>query len=81
MCPSNLEKSERVEVFSNKALTKQSKFGVWQFRMRISNDKKYVEKQLRSKKKTDAVDLAEELYMQLRNELANGKILFATTYA
>ncbi len=37
---------------------------VWQFRMWISSEKKYVEKSLRTKKKTDAVDLAEELYIQ-----------------
>ena len=40
-----------------------NKFGVWQFRMWISSEKKYVEKSLRTKKKTDAVDLAEELYI------------------
>ena len=49
--------------------------------MWIRSEKKYVEKSLRTKKKTDAVDLAEELYIQLRNELANGKTLFAPTYA
>jgi len=42
-----------------------NKFGVWQFRMWISSEKKYVEKSLRTKKKTDAVDLAEELYINL----------------
>ena len=49
--------------------------------MWISNEKKYVEKSLRTKKKTDAIDLAEELYIQLRNKLANGKTLFVPTYA
>ena len=49
--------------------------------MWISSEKKYVEKSLRTKKKTDAIDLAEELYIQHRNELANGKTLFAPTYA
>jgi len=67
--------------FGNKAVIKQNKFGVWQFRMWISNEKKYVEKSLRTKNKTDAVDLAEELYIQLRNELANSKTFFAPTYA
>ena len=71
----------KIEIFGNKAVIKQNKFGVWQFRMWISSEKKYVEKSLRTKKKTDAVDLAEELYIQLRNELANGKTLFAPTYA
>ena len=48
--------------------------------MWISSEKKYVEKSLRTKKKTDAIDLAEELYIKLRNEIANGKTLFAPTY-
>ena len=71
----------KVSILGDKAVIKQNKFGVWQFRMWISSEKKYVEKSLRTKKKTDAVDLAEELYIQLRNELANGKTLFAPTYA
>ena len=71
----------KVSILGDKAVIKQNKFGVWQFRMWISGEKKYVEKSLRTKKKTDAVDLAEELYIQLRNELANGKTLFAPTYA
>jgi len=71
----------KVSIFGDKAAIKQNKFGVWQFRMWISSEKKYVEKSLRTKKKTDAVDLAGELYMKLRNELANGKSLFAPTYA
>jgi len=73
--------AEKISIFGNKAVIKQNKFGVWQFRMWISSEKKYVEKSLRTKKKTDAVDLAEELYIQLRNKLANGKTLFAPTYA
>ena len=73
--------TSKIEIFGNKAVIKLNKFGVWQFRMWISSEKKYVEKSLRTKKKTDAVDLAEELYIQLRNELANGKTLFAPTYA
>ena len=73
--------AQRFSVLGGKAFIKQNKFGVWQFRMWISSEKKYVEKSLRTKKKTDAVDLAEELYIQLRNELANGKTLFAPTYA
>ena len=72
---------DKIPILGGKAFIKQNKFGVWQFRMWISSEKKYVEKSLRTKKKTDAVDLAEELYIQLRNELANGKTLFAPTYA
>lgn len=49
--------AQRFSVLGGKAFIKQNKFGVWQFRMWISSEKKYVEKLLRSKKKTGAVDL------------------------
>lgn len=65
--------AEKFSIFGNKAVIKQNKFGVWQFRMWISSEKKYVEKSLRTKKKTDAVDLEEELYIQLRNKYVNRK--------
>ena len=73
--------NEKLDILGGKAIIKQNKFGVWQFRMWISSEEKYVEKSLCTRKKTYAVDLAEELYIQLRNELANGKTLFAPTYA
>ena len=50
---------------------------MWQFRMWISAEKRYYEKSLRTKKKTEAINLAEELCIKLRNELTNGKTLFA----
>ena len=50
--------AEKISIFCNSAVIKKNKFGVWQFRMWISSEKKYVEKSLRTKKKTDAVDLA-----------------------
>ncbi len=73
MYPINLIESERLEVLGGKVIIKQNKFDVWQFRMWISSEKKYVEKTLRTKKKTDAVDLSEELYIQLRNKYKNRK--------
>ncbi len=73
MCPIKTAKSDRLGVLGGKAIIKQNKFGVWQFRMWISSEKKYVEKSLRTKKKTDALDLAEELYIQLLNKYENRK--------
>ena len=73
--------TNKIEILGDNAIIKQNKFGVWQFRMWISSEKKYVEKSLRTKKKTDALNSAEESYIQLRNELAYGKTLFAPTYA
>ncbi len=57
MCPIKTAKSDRLGVLGGKAIIKQNKFGVWQFRMWISSEKKYVEKLLCTKKKTDAMEL------------------------
>ena len=75
--------ANKIHIFGDKtkATIKQNKFGVWQFRMWISSEKKYFEVSTRKKKQTEAIDVAEELYIKLRNELANGKSLFAPTYA
>jgi hypothetical protein len=73
-----LNPQNRITMFGNKAATKQNRFGVWQFRMWISSEKKYVEKSLRTKKRTDAEDLAEELCIKLHNELAYSKIVVST---
>ena len=72
--------SQPLPALGSKAFIKQNKFGVWQFRIWISSEKNCVKKSLRTKKKTDTVDLAEELYIQLHNKLANGKTLFASIY-
>ena len=40
----------KIEILGGKAIIKQNKFGVWQFRMWISGEKKYVEKSLRTEK-------------------------------
>ena len=76
-----MNSQNRIRIFGNEAVIKQNKFGVWQFRVWISSEKKYVEKSLCTKKKTVAKDLVEELYIQLRNELADSKTLFANSYA
>ena len=41
--------NEKLDILGGKAIIKQNKFGVWQFRMWISSEKKYVEKSLRTK--------------------------------
>lgn len=53
--------TERIDIYGGKATIKQNKFGVWQFRMWVSNEKRYYEKSLRTKRRTDAIDKAERL--------------------
>jgi len=46
---------------------------VWQFRMWVSNEKRYYEKSLRTKRRAEAIDKAEEMYFDLQNELKDGR--------
>jgi integrase len=68
--------AEGIKIFGGKASIKQNKFGVWQFRMWISAEKRYVEKSLRTKRKAEAIEKAEAMYDTTIVELAKGKTLF-----
>ena len=46
--------TERIDIYGGKATIKQNKFGVWQFRMWVSNEKRYYEKSLRTKRRAEA---------------------------
>ena len=63
MCPIKTAKSDRLGVLGGKAIIKQNKFGVWQFRMWISSEKKYVEKSLRTKKSQNRTFLYSRNYL------------------
>ena len=73
--------TERIDIYGSKATIKQYKFGVWQFRMWVSNVKRYYEKSLRTKSRTEAIDKAEEIYFDLQNELKDGRKLFSVSIA
>ena len=49
--------------------------------MRVSNEKFYYEKSLRTKRRAEAIDKAEEMYFDLQNELKDGRKLFSVTIA
>ena len=53
--------TERIDIYGGKATIKQNKFGVWQFRMWVSYEKRYYEKSLRTKRRAEAIDKAERL--------------------
>ena len=46
--------TERIDIYCGKATIKQNKFGVWQFRMWVSNERRYYEKSLRTKRRAEA---------------------------
>ena len=73
--------TERIDIYGGKATIKQNKFGVWQFRMWVSNEKRYYEKSLRTKRRAEAIDKAEEMYFDLKNELKDGRKLFSVSIA
>ena len=70
-------KVERIKIFGGKATMHQNKFGVWQFRMWVSADKRYVEKSLREKVKARALTLAEDMYEKVIGDIAKGKTIFS----
>ena len=71
-----IKTKDRIHIFGDKTkeAIKYNNFRLCQFGMWIVSEMKYVEKSLRTKNKTDAVELTEELYIKLCNEFANGKI-------
>ena len=50
---------------------------VWQFRMYVKQARRYVEKSLRTKEQALAEERAEDLYIEIRNDIKNGKSFFA----
>ena len=46
--------TERRDIYGGKATIKQNKIDVWQFRMWVSNEKRYYEKSLRTKRRAEA---------------------------
>lgn len=64
-----------------KATIKRNKFDVWQFRMWVSAEKRYIEKSLRTKVQTQAKEDAEELCTQYLADIASGRTMFSPTVA
>ena len=58
-------------------LLDQNKYDVWQFRMYVKQSRRYVEKSLRTKEQALAEERAEDLYIEIRNDIKNGKSFFA----
>jgi len=69
------------EIFGGKAIvlrTKQSG-DVWQFRMWVSEEAKYIRKTLKTRDLETAIKRAEEEYLKAYSDIASGKKLFGIT--
>ena len=57
---------EEVQILGGKATIYTNDYGVWQFRLWLTTDNKYVRKSLRTKVKDYAITEGEKLYIQIR---------------
>ena len=67
----------KIPILGSKAVIFQNKYDVWQFRMYVKEARRYVEKSLRTKEQAPAEERAEDLYIEIRNDIKNGKSFFA----
>ena len=67
----------KIPILGSKAVIFQNKYDVWQFRMYVKQARRYVEKSLRTKEQALAEERAEDLYIEIRNDIKNGKSFFA----
>ena len=59
---------DEIKIFGGKANIYTHEYGVWQFRVWLSNENKCVRKSLRTKAKIYVIEQAEKLYIKIRNE-------------
>ena len=72
-----MAKKKQIPILGSKAIIFKNKYDVWQFRMYVKNTRRYVEKSLRVKEQARAEELAEDLYIEIRNDMKLGKSFFA----
>ena len=69
--------TDKIPILGSKAVIFKNKYDVWQFRMYVKNARRYVEKSLRTKERALAEERAEDLYIEIRNDMKLGKSFFA----
>ena len=67
----------KIPKLGSKAVIFQNKYDFWQFRMYDKQARRYLEKSLRTKEQALAEERAEDLYIEIRNDIKNGKSFFA----
>ncbi len=66
----------KIPILGSKAVIFQNKYDVWQFRMYVKQARRYLES-LRTKEQALAEERAEDLYIEIKNDIKNGKSFFA----
>jgi integrase len=74
-------KTEQHDILGGKAIILRTAASgqVWQFRMWVSEEKKYVRETLKTRDLKTAVQRAEERYLRLYSDIASGRKLFGIT--
>ena len=70
-------KEDEIAIFEDACVYKRGDY--WQFRLWLEKEKKYVRKSLRTRKRTEAVELGKELYLELFADMKQGKNYYSTT--
>ena len=69
------------DILGGKAVIYLNDFEVWQFRCWVKGEKKYVRKSLKTKDKQLAIELAEELYIDVNSRVRRGDKIFGAPIA
>ena len=72
---------DETDILGGKAIILMNDFGIWQFRMWISGEKKYVRQSLKTKDKTDATSKAEQKVFEIGYRVNNGDKIFGISVA
>ena len=72
-----MAKTKQIPILGSKAIIFRNKYDVWQFRMYVKNARSYTEKLPSTKEQTLAEERAEELYIEIRNDMKLVKSFFA----
>ena len=72
---------DETDILGGKAIILMNDFGIWQFRMWVSGEKKYVRQSLKTKDKTDAISIAEQKVFEIGYRVNNGDKIFGISVA
>ena len=70
-------KEDEIAIFEDACVYKRGDY--WQFRLWLEKEKKYVRKSLRTRKRTEAVELGKELYLEFFADMKQGKSYYSIT--
>ena len=68
---------DEIEIFEKGLLSKRGDY--WHFRLWLEKEKKYVRRSLRTRKRTEAVELAKDMYLEMYANIKQGKSYYSIT--